>query len=61
MTAEEFINKFIKALNTQLNRYHGGTCNGRYYPNVETFDVDEVYDTIDRIYLPTQRDTQNSQ
>lgn len=55
MTALEFRNELIKRLNQNANRYHGGTCNGREYPNreypnIETFDVDEVYEIIDRVY-----------
>lgn len=49
MTDKEFANELKKRLNYNLNRYVGGTCNGRVYPNVETFDVDEVYECIDRI------------
>ena len=29
---------------------HDTSCNGREYPNIETFDVDEVYEIIDRVY-----------
>ena len=29
---------------------HGGKCNGKEFPEVETFDVDEVYKIIDRVY-----------
>lgn len=50
MTALEFRNELIKRLNQNANRYHGGTCNEREYPNIETFDVDEVYEIIDRVY-----------
>lgn len=50
MTALEFRNELIKRLNQNANRYHGGTYNGREYPNIETFDVDEVYEIIDRVY-----------
>lgn len=49
MNAVEFSNKLKSSLNDNANRYHGGYCNGRYFPNIETFDVDEVYDIIDRI------------
>lgn len=49
MIALEFRNELIKRLNQNANRYHGGTCNGREYPNIETFDVDEVYEIIDRV------------
>lgn len=50
MTALEFRNELIKRLNQNANRYHGGTCNRREYPNIETFDMDEVYEIIDRVY-----------
>lgn len=49
MTAIEFVNELKRRLNDNLNRYVGGTCDGKYYPHVETFDVDEVYECIDRI------------
>ena len=48
MTVLEFRNELVKRLNN-LNRYHGGMCNGREFPHVETFDVDEVYEVIDRV------------
>ena len=47
---EYFRNELIKRLNN-INRYYGGECNGRTFPNAETFDVDEVYEIIDRIYF----------
>ena len=50
MTALELKNELIKRLNQNANRYHGGTCNGRKYPNIETFDVDEIYEIIDIVY-----------
>jgi hypothetical protein len=50
MTALEFKNELIRRLNQNANRYHGGTCNGKEYPNIKTFDVDEVYEIIDRVY-----------
>lgn len=49
MTGLEFANELIRRLNNDLNRYNGGVCNGKEFPNVETFDVDEVYDCIERI------------
>lgn len=49
MTGVEFANELKRRLNDNLNRYHGGVCKGREFPNVETFDVDEVYECIDRI------------
>lgn len=49
-STEYFRNELIKRLNN-ISRYHGGICNGKYFPEVETFDVDEVYEIIDRIYF----------
>lgn len=49
MTVLEFRNELMKRLNTSAHRYHGGTCNGMEYPNIETFDIDEVYGIIDRV------------
>lgn len=49
MTGLEFRNELVKRLNENANRYVGGTCKGIEYPNVETFDVDEVYEIIDRV------------
>lgn len=49
MTGLEFRNELVKRLNESASRYVGGTCNGIKYPNVETFDVDEVYEIIDRV------------
>lgn len=57
MSGEEFANELICRLNNNLNRYHGGVCNGREFPNVETFDVDEVYECIDRILDGISEDT----
>ena len=50
MTALEFKNELIRRLNENANRYHGGICDGKEFPEVETFDVDEVYEIIDRVY-----------
>lgn len=50
MTTTEFRSELINRLNNNANRYHGGTCDGKYFPEVETFDVDEVYEIIDRVY-----------
>ena len=49
MTGLEFRNELVRRLNNNANRYVGGTCNGKFYPEVETFDVDEVYEIIDRV------------
>jgi hypothetical protein len=43
VTTLEFRSELIHRLNNNASRYHGGTCNGKYFPEVETFDVDEVY------------------
>lgn len=56
MTALEFRNELIKRLNENANRYHGGKCNGKEFPEVETFDVDEVYEIIDRVYENVSED-----
>lgn len=50
MTVLEFRNELVKRLNNNLDRYHGGTCNGRKFPYAETFAVDDVYEVIDRVY-----------
>lgn len=42
--------ELISRLNNSANRYHGGKCNGVEYKDVETFDVDEVYEIIDRVW-----------
>lgn len=57
MTGEEFANELKHRLNFNLNRYIGGSCNGREFPNIETFDVDEVYECIDRILDGIPEDT----
>lgn len=42
MTTIEFRNKLIDRLNNNASRYHGGICNGKYFSEIETFDVDEA-------------------
>lgn len=42
--------ELISRLNNLANRYHGGRCNGVEYKDVETFDVDKVYEIIDRVW-----------
>lgn len=42
--------ELISRLNNSANRYHGGKCNDVEYKDVETFDVDEVYEIIDRVW-----------
>lgn len=56
MTIIEFRNELINRLNNNASRYYGGTCNGKYFPEVETFDVDEVYEIIDRVYEGVSED-----
>ena len=50
MTGLEFRNELVRRLNQNANRYVGGTCNGIFYPEVELFEVDEVYEIIDRVF-----------
>lgn len=59
-SAEYFRNELIKRLNN-INRYYSGECNGRTFPNAETFDVDEVYEIIDRIYFNQSDDNDESE
>lgn len=49
MTGLEFRNELVKRLNNNANRYIGSTCNGNYYPEAQLFEVDEVYEIIDRV------------
>ena len=50
MTVLEFRNELIKRLDKNTHRYyHGKDCNGKEYPYIEMFDVDEVYEIIDRV------------
>lgn len=49
MTVLEFRNELVKRLNNNANRYVGGTCNGHEYPEAELFEVDEIYEIIDRV------------
>ena len=46
---KQFANELINRLNNNASRYVGGICNGRFYPETELFDVDEVYEIIDRV------------
>ena len=55
-----FRNELIKRLNN-LNRYHGGKCNGKEFPNVETFNVDEIYELVDRVYIGKPEDNGESE
>lgn len=61
MTTFEFRSELIHRLNNNASRYHGGICNGKYFPEVETFDVDEVYEIIDRIYFNEPEDNDESE
>lgn len=61
MTTVEFRNELIDRLNNNASRYHGVICNGKYFPEVETFDVDEVYEIIDRIYFNQPEDNNESE
>lgn len=45
----EFRNELVKRLNNNANRYTGGTCNGHEYPEAELFEVDEIYEIINRV------------
>ena len=56
MTILQFRNELIKRLNENANRYYSGFLNGNEFPNIETFDVDEVYEIIDRVYGNIQED-----
>ena len=49
MTGLEFRNELVKRLNNNANRYVGGTCNEHFYPEAELFEVDEIYEMIDRV------------
>lgn len=49
MTGLEFRNELVKRLNENASRYVGGVCNGHEYPETELFEVDEVYEIIDRV------------
>lgn len=53
---KQFVNELIYRLNNHANRYVGSSCNGTFYPEVELFDVDEVYEIIDRVLDGTPED-----
>ena len=57
MTAKEFYNELIDRLNTYANRYVGGSCNGHDYPEAELFEVDEIYEMIERVLNGIPEDT----
>lgn len=57
MTRLEFRNELVSRLNENANRYVGGTCNGHEYPETELFEVDEVYEIIDRVLDGVPEDT----
>jgi hypothetical protein len=49
LSALDFRNDLVRRLNVNANRYTGGTCNGTEYPEAQTFEVDEVYEIVDRV------------
>ena len=51
MTAVDFRNELVNRLNNNATRYNGGVCtiDNIEYPEVQTFEVDEVYEIIDRV------------
>lgn len=49
MTGLEFRNELVRRLNNNASRYVGGTCNGIFYSEAELFEVEEVYEIIDRV------------
>lgn len=49
MAGLELRNELVRRLNENANRYVGGICNGHEYPEAELFEVDEVYEIIDRV------------
>ena len=57
MTDLKFRNELVRSLNENANRYVGGTCNGHEYPEAELFEVDEVYEIIDRVLDGIPEDT----
>lgn len=57
MTDLKFRNELVRRLNENANRYVGGTCNGHEYPEAELFEVDEVYEIIDRVLDGIPEDT----
>lgn len=57
MTGLEFRNELVKRLNENANRYTGGIFNGHEYPRVELFEVDEIYEIIDRVLDNVPEDT----
>ena len=42
----EFRNELVRRLNENANRY---ICNDSKYPEAEFFEVDEIYEIIDRV------------
>ena len=57
ITGLEFRNELVRRLNENADRYVGGTCDGHYYPETELFEVDEVYEIIDRVLDGEPEDT----
>ena len=57
MTGLEFRNELVRRLNNNAMRYAGASYDGREYLDVELFDVDEVYEIIDRVLARIPEDT----
>ena len=57
MTGLEFRNELIRRLNNNALRYVGGVYDGREYLDVELFEVDEIYEIIDRVLTRIPEDT----
>lgn len=57
MTGLEFRNELVRRLNENANRYVGGICNGHEYPEAELFEIDEVYEIINRVLDGIPEDT----
>lgn len=59
MTGLEFCNELIRRLNENVDRYVGECiCQGRKYPENEYFNVDDVYEVIDRVLNGIPEDTE---
>ena len=59
MTGLEFCNELIRRLNENVDRYVGECiCQGCKYPENEYFNVDDVYEVIDRVLDGIPEDTE---
>lgn len=59
MTGLEFCNELIRRLNENVDRYVGECiCQGHKYPENEYFNVDDVYEVIDRVLDDIPEDTE---